>query len=104
MRNLNWMNCYEITYRDQHGTHTATKWGNSPGEAIDMLRKAHRRRRKPIIYETPRLVEPQPFSEEARAAGIAKATPDEKGPVVELFAPDPDDLINDGPGVDRGDE
>lgn len=56
-------NCYRIPYRDRFGEHQATKWGETPQDAIASLKKS---RAVPGIGGTecgiPVLIDPQPFS------------------------------------------
>lgn len=63
------MPCYAIPYRDRYGPHVAIKWGDTPAAAAAALKKA---RTAPGLgatdYDPPRLVHPQPFSDERPAA------------------------------------
>lgn len=65
--------CYRIPFSDRYGKHTALKWGETPAAATAFLRKAHDiPGRGHADYGPPELVQPQPFSEEARAAREAR--------------------------------
>jgi len=84
------MACYRITYHDKWGTHEAFKWGNSPEEALQSLKAAHRKARRPAAtYDPPVLLAPQPFE-------IRKPVePRESiGPQIELHAPDEEPELN----------
>jgi hypothetical protein len=62
--------CYEIPYKDRWGGHVSTKWGGTPQEAVACLRKS-----LSAVAEigTPVAMNPQPFSEEARALRVRRA-------------------------------
>lgn len=56
--------CFRIPYRDRYGEHIALKWGETPAEAVALLKAA---RDIPGLggatYGPPQLVIPQPFAE-----------------------------------------
>ncbi len=65
------MPCYEVQYRHSRGLYVASKWAESAGDALEAVKKAHRRAGLSsavgyIVYDDAELVIPQPFSDEAR--------------------------------------
>ena len=58
------MPCYTSEYTDKRGKHTCTKWGNTPEDALALMKKTLGG--APEIGK-PVLVSPQPFSDESRA-------------------------------------
>lgn len=63
------MPCFVVPYRDRFGEHETTKWGNDPAEARALVRTALSARGVGAFeLGTPYLLQPQPFSDEARAA------------------------------------
>jgi|GEM_PF-2971814 hypothetical protein len=74
------MICYTIPYAHKWGKFEARKWANTPEEAADMVKAAHKNNRMAasvgvITYEKAVAVSPQPFSEEARAIEHARRNP-----------------------------
>ena len=56
--------CYRIPYADRFGKHVATKWGDTPAEALARVRKAHDIPGRGLAeYVAPELVTPQPFAD-----------------------------------------
>jgi hypothetical protein len=54
--------CYRIPYRDRFGQHQATKWGDTPADALARVKRAHDIPGRGVSeYSGPQLVEPQPF-------------------------------------------
>lgn len=65
------MPCFEIPYTDGPHQHISSKWADTPAEALKLAQKAHKKKRGGesfIVYGTPRLANPQPFTDEGRAA------------------------------------
>lgn len=83
------MKCYIIVYTDRHGTHSATKWADDPKEALRLLKRAHKKRKWRIVYDEPKLVEPQPFSDGSRAK--YRQEPEIQPPNVEVEIHEADD-------------
>lgn len=65
--------CYRIPYVDRYGAHEASKWGETPAEALAKVKAAHAGYGVGVRdYDPPELVQPQPFSDEARALRAAR--------------------------------
>lgn len=82
--------CYQINYTDKNGSHSSTKWADSPEAALALMKKS---RDGGATYEKPFLVSPQPFSDESRALHQAfwesrtRAADPTGGTRVELITP-----------------
>lgn len=91
------MQCFTIQYHDKHGNHEATKWADSPQEALAALKRSHKKRKWNIVYGIPQLVVPQPFSDESRTRYRRDEVP-QSPPEIELHEPDapPEDTFERG--------
>lgn len=62
------MKMFTITFHDRFGSHSASKLGENPRDALDYLKRSHsgKRRRGAVTYDEPLLDAVQPFTEESR--------------------------------------
>ena len=55
--------CFEVPYTDRFGKHVATKWGESPPDALALVKKSVLGRGLPEAeFGVPVAVVPQPFA------------------------------------------
>jgi hypothetical protein len=94
------MPCFSIQYRDRYGSHTGFIWGDSPEAALRSFRGRHKgkRSRGAVDYDTPALVDPQPFTEASRAQNAARYAQEQKAlletkPEVEIHFDAPEENL-----------
>jgi hypothetical protein len=95
------MPCFSIQWESSFGTHESRKWGDDAADALRALKRQHGSLGAPYrgaLYGKVELLNPQPFTPEARALtdqlhGRVAVGADAPGaPAVEIFFGEEEDL------------